>query len=233
MFQTMKTNRQLCQDLAKKVQALQELVVGTINRSGHIPSHVRRALKTLCENLDSAHVLMAEFSNLSPFFGYLKSDSIKEKFSCVDKKLGDSLQILSTALQVQHGRVLDKVYNIVRNQISYSRPPLPHLQTSGSPSVALPAAGSSVPMSPTVAAIPCMVPTSAVMVPLAFTSAPMPCSFSATSTTSVSRGVSSVALKAALKSIPKINISQICPAEQPAVIGSCSLLPSKSRLKKT
>lgn len=227
MFETMKTNRQLCQDLAKKVQALQDLV-GTINRSGRIPSHVCRALKALCEHLDSADGLMAKFKNISPVVGFLKSGNIKEKFSCIDKKLNDSLQILSTALQVQHGRVLDRVYYTVGNQSSHSRPPLPDLQTFRSPSVAVPAACCGVPMSPTVAAIPSMAPTSAVMVPLVFTGAPATSSFSATSTTYISRGVSPKALKVALESIP-----QIYAAGQPAVIGRCSLLPSKSKLKRT
>lgn len=232
MFQNMKSNRQLSSDLAKKVQALQDLI-GTINRSGHVPSHVCRALKALCENLDSAKGLMAKFQNISPVFGFLKSDSIKEKFLCVDKKLNDSLQILSTALQVQHGRVLGEVYDTVRKQSPCRRPPLPEFQTSRSPSVAVSAACGCAPMSPTVAAVPSMVPTSPVLVPLVFTCAPTPSSFSATSTTFVSRGVSTKALKAALKSIPQINVSQMYAADQPAVIGRCSMLPSESGLMTT
>lgn len=230
MFQNMKSNRQLCHDLAKKVRALQDLM-GTINRSGQVPSHVCRALKGLCENLDSAYGLMAKFANISPVLGFLKSDNIKDKLSCVDKKLSDSLQILSAALQVQHGIVLDKVYYTVRQQRSHSRPPIPEFQTSGSPSVAVPAACGSVPTSPAGAAVSSTVPTSPVfMVPLVFTAAPTTSSFSATF---VSRGVSSKALNAALKSIPQIDVNHLNAADQPVVIGRCSLLPSKSGLVKT
>lgn len=231
MFQDMKTNRQICRDLAKKVRALQGLV-GTINRSGRIPSGVCRALKALYENLESAHGLMAQFSQISPLSGLLKSSNIKEKFSCVDKKLNDSHQILNTALQIQHGRVLDRVYETVKGRSSSSRPPLPDLQTWSSTSAAVPAACCGAPMSSAVAAVPFMVPTSAVMVPLVFPGAPTTSSFSATSTTFISRGVSPQALKTALASRPQINISQIYSAQQPAVIGSCSLLPSKSGSNK-
>lgn len=231
MFKEMKTNRQICRDLAKKVEALQGLV-GNINRSGHVPSVVCRALKALCKNLESAHGLMAKFSQISPLPGLLKSNDIKEKFSCVDKKLNDSHQILNTALQIQHGRVLDRVYETVKGQNSSSRPSLADLQTWSSTSAAVPAACCGAPMSSAVAAVPFMVPTSAVMVPLVFPGAPTTSSFSATSTTFISRGVSPQALKTALASRPQINISQIYSAQQPAVIGSCSLLPSKSGSNK-
>lgn len=227
MFQTMKTNRQLCGDLAKKVQAVQDLV-GTVEQSGRVPSHVRGALKVLCEHLDFARNLIAKFSKMSKVSGFLKSDDIKEKLSCVDKKLNDSLQILTTALQVQHGRVLHRVFDTVKDQSSHSRPPPPDFQAKGSPTVAVPAACYGVPMSPTMAAIPSMVPTSPVMVPLVFTAAPTAGSYYATSKTYVSRGVSSKALKEALKSRPQINISQIFSAEQPAVIGRYSLVPSRT-----
>lgn len=227
MFQAMETNRQLCRDLAKKVEALQDLV-RSINRSGHVPSAVCRALKALCENLDSARGLMAKFSQVSPLSGLLKSNNIKEKFSCVDKKLNDSHQILNTALQIQHGRVLGRVYKTVSDLRPSSRPPLPDIQTWRSTSTAEPAICSGTPMSSAVAAVPLVVPTSAVIVPLVFSAAPTTSSFSATSTTFVSRGVSPQALKAALALRPQINISQIYSAQQPAVIGRCSLLPSKS-----
>lgn len=232
MFQTMKTNRQLCRDLAKKVEALQGLV-GTIHRSDQVPLEVCKALKALCENLDTAHGLVAKFSNVSPISGFLKSDSIKEKLLCVDKKLIDSLQILTTSLQVQHGRVLNRVYETVKDLSPCSRPPLPDLQTSRSPTAAVPAACCGAPISPTAAAVPFMVPTSPVMVPLVFTTTPTPGSFTATSTTFVSRGVSSKALKAALQSRPQINISQIYAAEHPAVTGRYSLLPAQFALNKT
>lgn len=229
-FQTTKSNPQLCEDLAKKVQSLHDLV-GTINQSGRVPSHVCRALKALCKNLQSANGLMDEFYDISPFFSFLKSDSIRENFSRVDKKLQDSLQILSTALQVQHGKMLDRVYDTLRDRSSCSRPPLPDLQTSRSPSAAVPAAYCGVPMTG-VAAAPSMVPTSALLVPQVFPGVPTTSSFSVTSTTFVSPGVSSRAVKAALKSMPQINIDQIYAAEQPAVTVRCSLLPSKSRLRK-
>lgn len=231
MFQTMKTNRVLCQDLAKKVQALQDLV-RTINRSGRVPSAVCRALRALCENLDSAHSLMEKFSTISPMSGFLKSDKLKEKLLSVDKKLADSHQILQTALQIQHSRVLDKVYRTVRDQSSSSRSPLPDRQTWSSTSGAV-VPSCSAPESPAaVAAVPFMVPMPTVMVPLVLPGAPTTSSYTTTTTTFVSRGVSPKALKTALALRPQINISQIFSAEQPALIGRCSLLPSEPGLNK-
>lgn len=231
MFQAMKTNRQLCRDLAKKVQALQD-PVRSINRSGHVPSVVCRALKSLCENLDSARGLVAKFSQISPLSGLLKSNNITEKFSCVDKKLNDSHQILNTALQIQHGRVLGRVYDTVSDLRPSRRPALPDLKTCRSTSAAVPAACSGASTGSAVAAGPLVVPTSGVMVPLVLPGGPATSSFSATSTTFVCRGISPQALKAALALRPQINITQIYSAEQPAVIGRCSLLPSQSGSNK-
>lgn len=215
MFSSMKNNKQLYGDLAKKVKALEDQVRTIKKGSGSIPSGVCRALKTLCENLDFAQNLMLRYSKISPVSGFVKSKSLKEKFLNVDKRLTDSLHILSTAMQIEHGKVLHKVYDTVRGK----RPSSPSQRTSApkAPSPTSTLTPSTPPPTPTSPAaclmapmypfVPVMMPMATAMAPTAFPRAatPMTCH----TTTFVSKGVSPPALKAALASRPVINISQI------------------------
>lgn len=202
VLSTMKSNKQLCGELAEKVKALEDQV-RTINKgSGRIPSGVRRALKTLCGNLDFAQKLMLSYSKISPVSGFVKSKSLKEKFLKVDKRLTESLNILSAAMQIEHGRVLHRVYDTVRGE----RPSSPSERTSApeTPTATSPATHFMAPPYPFV---PVMMPMATAVVPVALPQAAMP--MRCRTTTFVSKGVSPSALKAALASRPVINISQI------------------------
>lgn len=215
MFSTMKNNKQLYGDLAKKVKALEDQVRTIKKGSGHIPSGVCRALKALCENLDFAQELMLRYSDISPVSGFVKSKSLKEKFLNVDKRLTDDLHMLSTAMQIEHGKVLHKVYDTVRGKRPSSlseRTSAPEaLSPTSNPTPSTPPPTPTSPaaylMAPMYPFVPVMMPMTAAMAPAAFPQAatPMTCH----TTTFVSKGVSPRALKAALASQPVININQI------------------------
>lgn len=221
MFFTMKNNKQLCGDLAKKVKALEDQVRTIKKGSGRIPSGVCRALTTLCENLDFAQNLMFRYSKISPVSGFVKSKSLKEKFLNVDKRLTDSLQILSAAMQIEHGKVLHEVYDTVRKKrpsSSSQRTSAPETQSPAStPTLSTPPPTPTSPgaylMAPTYPFVPVMMPMATAMAPAAFPRAatPMTCH----TTTFVSKGVSPQALKAGLASRPVINFSQIYTTGMP------------------
>lgn len=123
MLGAVKANKQLCRELAHKVKSLEELILSVSGRSGQISSPVYKAMKNLCENLESARNLMVEFSTMKAFFCFLMSSSVKEKFQDMDKKLSDNLHMLSGALLVEQRKVLDQVYATVKGGRQCPDPP--------------------------------------------------------------------------------------------------------------
>lgn len=113
MVSTVKANKQLCRQLADKVKSLEDLVLSVSGQSGQVSSPVYKALKKLCENLESARYLTEEFSTMKAFSCFMMSSSMKEKFQDMDKRLSDNLHMLSGALLVEQRKVLHQVYATV------------------------------------------------------------------------------------------------------------------------
>eukprot|EP00064_Thunnus_orientalis_P024432 superscaffoldBa00010476_g24727 len=109
-----KTNKERCQRLAQRVKDLEELVLTIKQRGpGQMSDTVTNALKQLCITLESASELMKKYSQTTGFKSFLKSVSHEDNFCKVNERLTDTFQLLSGALQIEHGNILYKLYENV------------------------------------------------------------------------------------------------------------------------
>ncbi|KAM3610014.1 uncharacterized protein V6R79_023878 [Siganus canaliculatus] len=114
MAENMKANKDRCKRVAQRVKALQELVL-TIKERGstQISSAVENALKELCATLTSAEETMRKFSQTKGVKSFLKSGNHEDKFSKINERLTDNFQVLTGALQIEQGNLLQKMYENV------------------------------------------------------------------------------------------------------------------------
>ncbi|XP_076588202.1 uncharacterized protein LOC143321635 [Chaetodon auriga] len=114
MAENVKANKERCQRVAKRVKALQELVLTIKQRGpGQCSAPVENALKELCTTLTSAKTLMMKYSKTKAVMSFLNSKSHEDQFCKMNERLTDNLQVLSGALQVEQGNILHKVYETV------------------------------------------------------------------------------------------------------------------------
>lgn len=135
MAMNAKANKERCQQVAQRVKALEEQVL-TIKKRGsrRISATVNNALRDLCSTLQSAQELMAKFSKTNAFKGFWKSGSNEEKFRRVDKNLTDNLQVLQSALLIETGDTLHRVYEAVtERRRPHTRPSAPMFEPSTTP----------------------------------------------------------------------------------------------------
>eukprot|EP00064_Thunnus_orientalis_P026164 superscaffoldBa00015578_g26648 len=184
-----KTNKERCQRLAQRVKDLEELVL-TIKqrRPGQMSDTVTNALKQLCITLESARELMRKYSQTTRFKSFLKSMSHEDKFCKVNERLTDTFQLLSGALQIEHGNILYELYDNVSGrrwgEEYCSGPtdpvPAPCMLPSAPPCSPIPStpvtcmtpsASVCSPVSPT--PVTCMIPSASVCSPI--TPTPVTC----------------------------------------------------------
>ncbi|XP_019135123.2 YLP motif-containing protein 1 [Larimichthys crocea] len=117
MAENVKTNKEHCQQIAQRVRSLEDLVLNIKQRRPRrISAVVHNALKELCITLYSAQTLMMKFNQTRGFVGLVKSISYKDKLKDVDKRLSDHLHILSGALLIEQGNMLNKVFETVSGE---------------------------------------------------------------------------------------------------------------------
>lgn len=223
MVANVKANKRFCQQLAEKVKSLENLVLTVNKRSGRISSSVFKALKNLCETLNSAQNLMVDFSKIKAFPSFIMSSSLKEKFLNMDKRLTDDLHILSGALLIEQGNMVHKLYDTVTGR---RRPPTRPTTTTPPPSIetpisaTIPTATAPVsrimfptqmyrPMTPVpVSCIMTPMPVCGFMTPMALPGTMTPFSFS-TTIVSKSTAMSPRFIKTHFTSQPVINLNQL------------------------
>ncbi|XP_029992831.1 mucin-2-like [Sphaeramia orbicularis] len=105
-----KANKERCQRVAKRVKALEELVL-TIKQRGlcQFSDPVNNALREIYQTLSSAKALITKFTEAKPVMNILKSSSNEDKFAKINERLNDNFQILSGALQIEHGDTLNRM----------------------------------------------------------------------------------------------------------------------------
>ncbi|XP_051238884.1 uncharacterized protein LOC127353586 isoform X2 [Dicentrarchus labrax] len=114
MAENVKANKERCQRVAQRVKGLEELVLTIKQRGpGQVSVTVENALKELCTTLSSANAMMVKYSRTKAFKSFLRSDSHEDMFCKINESLTDNFQILSGALQIEHGNILQKVYETV------------------------------------------------------------------------------------------------------------------------
>ncbi|XP_027898277.1 vegetative cell wall protein gp1-like [Xiphophorus couchianus] len=102
-----KANKDRCQRVAQRVQALERLVKAIEEKGpGQISSAVQQSLNELCVTLVSAEQLMRKFYKSNAIEGFVKSSSNEDKFSKINDKLNDNFQVLSGALQIEQRDML-------------------------------------------------------------------------------------------------------------------------------
>ncbi|XP_053282864.1 uncharacterized protein LOC128444411 isoform X1 [Pleuronectes platessa] len=114
MAENIKTNKERCQRVAKRVKSLEEMVLSIKQRGpGQMSSAVVKALNDLWISLISTKELIMKYSQTKAFMSFLKSNRHEEQFNKMNESLTDNFQVLSGVLQVEHGNMLCKVYDSV------------------------------------------------------------------------------------------------------------------------
>ncbi|XP_036963610.1 MAPK-interacting and spindle-stabilizing protein-like [Acanthopagrus latus] len=151
MAQNAKANKERCQRVAKRVEALQDLVLTIEQRGpGQISVNVVNTLKELRDTLAAAKQLIMKCSQTKAVMSFIKGSAHEEQFNKINERLSDNFQVLSGALQVEQGNVLHKVYETVTGrrqeeeyysgQASCTSPTTPMPQPSAMPSMYSPTA---------------------------------------------------------------------------------------------
>ncbi|XP_061896684.1 mucin-2-like [Entelurus aequoreus] len=105
-----KYNKQRCQELVKRVRLLEEMVMSLKRRPQSISANVRSSLLELIGSLTKAMELVKKVSNAKPAVGFFNAGDHESKFKELTQKLSEDVQLLSMALQIHDGNVLDSVY---------------------------------------------------------------------------------------------------------------------------
>ncbi|GLD61693.1 vegetative cell wall protein gp1-like protein [Lates japonicus] len=172
-----KANKDRCQRVAQRVKALEELVLTIKQRGpGQISPTVDKALRELWGTLLYARDLITKYSKIKGVKGFLKSKNHEEQFATVNEKLTDNLQVLSGALQIEHGNILYRVYESVTGMRLDEVQPLTSSTTSMPPSM-MPMSSPTAPMAPYMSVsspTAPMAPYMSVSSPTAPTAPPMP-----------------------------------------------------------
>lgn len=113
LVETVKANKKRCRRVCKRVKALDELVRSIKKREhGQTSEDVRRTLKELAITLTSAQELIKKYTVANWVERILNSNSHGDEFNSVNERLNDAFQVLSGALQVEHGNMLFQMFNL-------------------------------------------------------------------------------------------------------------------------
>lgn len=113
MVENVKANKKRCRRVSDRVKALENLV-RSIKKTGkaETTANVEKALRELSSILNSAQELIDKYSSAKWVERILKSSSHGDEFDIVNERLNDAYQELSLSLQVEHGNVLYKVFEL-------------------------------------------------------------------------------------------------------------------------
>ncbi|XP_061750407.1 mucin-2-like [Nerophis ophidion] len=108
-----KHNKQRCHELVHRVRLLEAMVLSLKRRPQCISANVRSSLLVLIGSLTKAEELVRKVSNANQAVGFFNAGDNESKFKELTQKLGEDVQLLSIALQIHDGNVLDSVYSQV------------------------------------------------------------------------------------------------------------------------
>ncbi|XP_058501728.1 mixed lineage kinase domain-like protein [Solea solea] len=113
LVENVKANKKRCQRVSDRVRALEDLV-RSIKERGTIQdsADVGQSLKELSITLKSAQHLIKKYTSANWMQRILKSSSHGDEFNSVNERLNDAFQVLSGALQVEHGNMLYQVFEL-------------------------------------------------------------------------------------------------------------------------
>lgn len=198
MGQNSKQNKDRCQRVTKRVRALQELVIKLKEKDpAQISKLVSNALKELSVTLISAQNIMKKYKKSNAAKNFIKHSSYEEKFNKINDQLDDTFQVLSGALQIEHGDILNKVLDAVTEKsemdgkqagpppIGFSAMPspqqnmpapsaLPPPYPATYPNMAMPTPTITVTQPPNPMPNPCFLPTNPFATPTTYALAPPP-----------------------------------------------------------
>lgn len=113
LVETVKANKKRCCRVCERVKALEELLRSVQKRgAGQTSAEVATALKELSLTLESARELLRKYTLANWVERILKSGSHGDEFSSLNERLNDAFQVLSGALQVEQGDLLNKVFEL-------------------------------------------------------------------------------------------------------------------------
>lgn len=113
LVETVKANKKRCQRVCERVKALDDLVRSIQQRGPKQTSaEVTTALQELSLTLQSARELVRKYTLANWVARVLKSGSHMDEFSSLNERLNDTFQVLSGALQVEQGNVLNQVFEL-------------------------------------------------------------------------------------------------------------------------
>ncbi|XP_020787832.1 mixed lineage kinase domain-like protein [Boleophthalmus pectinirostris] len=117
LVENVKANKKRCHRVADRVKALEELVQSARKRKAILKSDVvEKGLQELTITLTSARDLIEKYTQASWVQRILKSGSHLDGFTTVNERLNDAFQVLSGALQVEHGDMIYEVFEISHRQ---------------------------------------------------------------------------------------------------------------------
>lgn len=113
LVETVKANRKRCRRVCERVKALNELV-RSIQKQGpeKTSDEVTTALQELSLTLELARDVVRKYTLANWVERVLKSGSHGDEFSSLNERLNDTFQVLSGALQVEQGNVLNQVFEL-------------------------------------------------------------------------------------------------------------------------
>nr|XP_057943488.1 uncharacterized protein LOC131138525 isoform X2 [Doryrhamphus excisus] len=151
---TAKSNKERCKQVSQRVRLLEQMVMSLKHQPERVTDNVRSCLLELIQSLTRAMELVKKISNVNSAVGFFNANAHESKFQEISQKLSEDVQLLSVALQINDGGVLQEVSRNVRDQVASTTVPCRHSLEHGQHDRSVHNPQSPVPMSP--------VPTSAV-----------------------------------------------------------------------
>ncbi|XP_040895169.1 mixed lineage kinase domain-like protein [Toxotes jaculatrix] len=113
LVETVKANKKRCHRVSDRVKALVDLVKSIKQRQGvQASADVEKTLKELSITLKSAQQTIKKYASANWVERILNSSSHGDEFNSVNERLNDAFQVLSVALQLEHGNGLYKVFEL-------------------------------------------------------------------------------------------------------------------------
>lgn len=127
MAGNVKANEERCQELTKRIQVLEKLILKIQQRGqGQISSSLEDTLRGLCEILQSTKKWMEKYTQNKRLMKFFRVGSHEEKFKKLNEKLTENCQTLSLALLVEHGEKIDAIHeSLIQRGGIRQRAPIP------------------------------------------------------------------------------------------------------------
>lgn len=112
MAGNVKSNKERCRELTKKVESLEKVVSQIqLRGQGSVSDFMKNTLKDLRSNLQSTSEWMEKYTQKKHLNKFMGGGNYEEKFRKLNQKLSENCQLLTLALQVEHGEKIDMIYD--------------------------------------------------------------------------------------------------------------------------